>query len=91
MKIEASTKEGKRYKATFESNGRTVHFGSKNGSTYIDHKDKAKRAAYLSRHKVNEDWTDPYSPGALSRFLLWGDSTTLAANHAAYMKKFPNV
>lgn len=73
--------------ATF-SNGKTVHFGSEGSKTYLDHGDKKKREAYLARHKVNENWTDPYSAGALSRFLLWGDSTSLEANHQAFMRKF---
>jgi hypothetical protein len=73
--------------ATF-SNGKVVHFGATAGRTYIDHGDKAKRTAYIARHKVNEDWTNPYSAGALARFLLWGDSTSLEANHQAFMRRF---
>ena len=87
MKLKASTRKGKRLMATFE-NGKTVHFGSAGSKTYIDHGDKEKRAAYLKRHEVNEDWTDPYSAGALSRFLLWGDSKDLETNHIAFMKRF---
>jgi hypothetical protein len=70
------------------SNGKTVHFGAAAGRTYIDHGDKEKRSAYIARHKVNENWNDPYSAGALARFLLWGDSTSLEANHQAFMKQF---
>ena len=70
------------------ANGKTIHFGASNGKTYIDHGDKKKREAYLARHKVNENWTNPYSAGALARFLLWGDSTSLDANHSAFMRKF---
>jgi len=69
------------------SNGKVVHFGATAGRTYIDHGDKAKRTAYLARHKVNENWNDPYSPGSISRFLLWGDSTSFEANHQAFMNK----
>jgi hypothetical protein len=72
---------------TFE-NGKTVHFGQAGGQTYIDHGDKEKRAAYLKRHEVREDWSDPYSAGALSRFLLWGDSKDLETNHMAFMRRF---
>jgi hypothetical protein len=73
--------------ATF-ANGKTVHFGSAGSSTYLDRGDKKKREAYLARHRVNETWSDPYSAGSLSRFLLWGDSTSLEANHQAFMRKF---
>jgi hypothetical protein len=87
MKIQASTRKGKKLMATF-ANGKVVHFGAKGSKTYIDHGDKAKRTAYLARHASREDWSDPYSPGALSRFLLWGDSTSLEANHQAFMRRF---
>lgn len=87
MLIEASTKKTKRYVATFD-NGKVVHFGQAGGKTYIDHKDKAKRDAYLARHKKNENWDDPYSAGSLSRWLLWGDYTTLDKNHKEFMKKY---
>ena len=87
MKIEKSTRTGKRFKITF-ANGKTVHFGQQGGQTYTDHGDKAKREAYLARHKKRENWNDPYSAGSLSRYLLWGDSTSLDSNHNAFMKKF---
>jgi hypothetical protein len=87
MLIEKSNRKGKRYKVVF-ANGKVVHFGQEGGSTYIDHGDKVKRAAYLARHKKNENWSDPYSAGSLSRYLLWGDSTSLDVNHAAFMNRF---
>ena len=87
MKIQPSTRKDKKLMATF-SNGRTIHFGAKGSKTYLDHGDKVKREAYLARHRVNEKWSDPYSPGALSRWILWGDSTSLEANHQAFMRRF---
>lgn len=87
MKIESSTRKDKRFMITFQ-NGTVVHFGLKGGTTYIDSGDKVKRKNYLARHKVNEDWSDPYSPGALSRYLLWGDSTDLETNHRKFMRLF---
>lgn len=73
------------------ANGKVVHFGQKGGQTYIDHKDKAKREAYLARHKAKENWDDPYSAGALSRWLLWGDYTALDKNHTYFMKKYKKM
>jgi hypothetical protein len=87
MIIKKSTQKNKRYMLTF-SNGKTIHFGLKDGSTYIDHNDKVKRANYLARHKVRENWDDPYTAGSLSRWLLWGDFTDLGKNHQAFMKKY---
>ena len=90
MKIEPSTRKDKRFMAIFK-NGQIVHFGSKTGSTYIDHHDKIKRDNYIKRHSKNENWNDPYSAGALSRWILWGDYTTLNENHQAFMKKIKNA
>ena len=88
MLIQKSTRAGKRFMATY-ANGKVVHFGQAGGSTYIDHGDKAKREAYLARHSKRENWNDPYSAGALSRWLLWGDTTSLDTNHDAFMKRYP--
>ena len=78
----------KRYTATFKD-GKIVHFGQRGGSTYIDHKDKEKRAAYIARHSKNgENWSNPKTAGALSRFLLWGDSTSLRTNIASFKRRF---
>ena len=41
-----SNRINKKYKAIF-SDGKTTHFGSKFGSTYLDHKDIYKRFNYL--------------------------------------------
>ena len=64
MKIQKSTRKGKRLMATFK-NSKTVHFGSATGSTYIDHGDDKKKNAYLARHgrSPGENWDDAYSPG----------------------------
>lgn len=86
MIIKPSTRKDKRYQAVF-NNGKIIHFGLRCGNTYIDHGDKIKRENYIKRHAVNEDWTK-VNAGSLSRFLLWGDYTTLDANHQAFMKKF---
>jgi len=71
------------------ANGKVVHFGLDGASTYIDEGNKTKRDAYLARHKKRENWNDPFSAGALSRWLLWGDSTSLDTNHNTFMAKFP--
>jgi len=87
MLIKKSTRKGKRFMIEY-ANGKVVHFGLEGGKTYIDEGDKIKRAAYLARHQKRENWNDPYSAGALSRWLLWGDSTSLDINHTAFMNKF---
>ena len=87
MKIETSTRADKRLMATF-ANGKVVHFGQRGSQTYIDHGDERKRTAYLARHLSRENWDDPYSAGALSRWLLWGDSKSLDVNHDTFMRRF---
>ena len=88
MLIQPSTRKGKRFMATY-ANGKVVHFGQSGGKTYIDEGDKVKRENYLARHKKREDWSNPFTAGSLARYLLWGDSTSLEANHQAFMKMFP--
>ena len=90
MLIEKSNRRDKRYMATF-ANGRVVHFGMAGAENYTDHGDKEKRELYLKRHKAREDWQNPFSAGSLSRYLTWGDSTSLEKNHQAFMKRFPQT
>jgi hypothetical protein len=68
---------------------RTVDFGAAGGKTFIDHGDPALRNNYLARHgSGSEDWHRPDSPGALSRWLLWGDSPWLAENLRQFVRRF---
>ena len=87
MKIVNSNRKGKRFLAIFKD-GTKVHFGAEGASTYIDHADKAKRSAYLARHGVNETWTDPKKASRLSRYISWGDYSSIDGNIAAYKRKF---
>jgi len=88
--IYESARKDKRFLAVFVQNDIIqfkVHFGSKNGSTFIDHGDTIKRANYLKRHSVNEDWDLPNSAGSLSRWLLW-NTDNLETNIKAFKKRF---
>ena len=85
MEIYESKRKDKRFMAIVQ--GKRYHFGSKGSNTYIDHKNKKKRENYIKRHQVREDW-DEVNPGSLSRFLLWGDSTSLKKNIKDYIKRF---
>lgn len=82
-----SSRPTKKYVITFDSPKRTIHFGSKNSSTYLDHHDKQKRHNYLIRHMINEDW-DSINPGSLSAIILWGKTTDLHANLKYFLDKF---
>ena len=97
VSVKPSDKADKKYVATFclccgeskcdDEKKKKVHFGSKGSSTFIDHKDEKKKEAYLARHKVNENWNDPLTPGSLSRWILW-NKTTLTGSIKNYKKKF---
>ena len=47
------------------------------------------RDRYIQRHKQSgtEDWNDPMTAGALSRFVLW-EEPTLEASWRKYLKSF---
>jgi hypothetical protein len=90
ISISDSTKADKKLQAIFENNGRkkTVHFGAKGMTDYTLSHDKDQRERYLTRHAKRENWNDPMTPGALSRWVLWGNSTSRKTNIAEYKKKF---
>jgi len=67
-----------------------VSFGAKGYEDYTTspaNEREAKKKLYLARHKVREDWNDPMTPGALSRWVLW-NKTTLKASIADFKKRF---
>ena len=43
-----SSRQGKRYYVIYQN--KTIHFGSKDGSTFIDHHDRQIRNAWIARH-----------------------------------------
>ena len=88
ISLEPSTRPNKKYMIMFNDPKKTIHFGSKNSKTYLDHKDKKKRFNYLQRHYPNENWDNPLSAGALSAFLLWGPSTDLKTNLKEFLRRF---
>jgi len=78
-----SDKKGKKYKAII-TDGKEIHFGSDVSETYLDHKDKNKRANYLKRHLANPVERERVenlvmSPSLLSAYLLW-NTPSLAKN-----------
>jgi len=99
VNIEKSTNKDKRLKAEFclckkydeckGKNRKIVHFGLKDGKTFIDHKDEEKRKNYIARHSKSpgEDWSNPMTAGALSRFILW-EKPNLKEAIKAFKKKF---
>jgi hypothetical protein len=50
--------------------------------------DKLKRENYLKRHIKRENWDDPYTAGALSKWILWGESSNINKNLIDFKKRF---
>ena len=77
VRIEESPNKEKKLVAYFyDKDGkkfRTVHFGARGMSDYTQHKDPKRMKRYLARHGgMGENWKDPMTAGALSRWILWG-------------------
>ena len=74
---ESPNKEKKLVAYFFDENDkkiRTVHFGARGMSDYTQHKDPKRMERYLARHRnMGEDWENPMTAGALSRWILWGE------------------
>ena len=94
MKLNSVTRTpsgAKAFKAIFtmdDGRQKTVRFGT--NSNYVSNKDKTirDRTNYIKRHAVRENFNDPTSAGALSRWLLWGNSRNLAENVRAFRRRF---
>lgn len=89
--VTPSTNPEKKLDARFDVDGREkkVSFGAKGMDDYTRTHDPEQRRRYIERHgRGAENWRDPTSPGALSRYILWGESTSLARNVAAFRKRF---
>jgi len=87
MRLVRSPIEGKKWRALFDD-GTHTDFGAAGMDDYTITHDKDQRTRYLTRHRKNENWNNPKSAGALSRYILWGDSTSIETNLAAYKRRF---
>ena len=81
----------KKYDAVFvKPDGREIvqPFGQKGYSDFTKHKDVTRRTRYLKRHRgMGENWNDPTSAGALSRWILW-NKPSFKASLADYKRRF---
>jgi hypothetical protein len=90
IKIKTSNNKDKKLDAIFERDGRTkvVSFGA---SGYRDFTkpphDEERKRLYLERHQKREDWNNPVSAGALSRYVLW-NKPSLQESIKDYKKRF---
>ena len=88
--LRKSLKPAKKYDAVFETDeGRekVISFGAAGMSDFTLHHDEERKERYLNRHRKNEHWDKPDTPGALSRYILW-NKKTVKASLKDYKKRF---
>lgn len=89
--IRKSHKKEKKWDAVFEfpdGHTKTVPFGQKGYSDFTKHKNVTRRQRYLDRHSgMGENWNDPTTPGALSKWILW-NKPTLRGSIKDYKRRF---
>lgn len=90
VKLFKSPLKGKKYRAVFYEDGKQydhTDFGATGYEDYTIHKDDDRKDNYLARHDPTENWNDPYSAGALSRWVLW-NKPTLEESWNDYKRRF---
>lgn len=90
VKLIKSPLKTKKYRMEFyEKNKKIRHtdFGAEGYSDYTKHGDDKRKKRYLDRHKKRENWNDPFSAGALSRWILW-NKKTITSSFSDYKNKF---
>ncbi len=87
IKIVKSPIKTKKLRAYFNDNTHT-DFGANGYKDFILFKGNLnKKKSYIRRHSKRENWNDPKSPGALSRWILW-NKPKLRESIKNYKKKF---
>lgn len=87
--IKKSDKDGKKMTAIFTDGKKkkTIHFGAEGMSDFTIHKDPKRKERYLKRHIKRENWNNPQTAGALSRWILW-NKPTLSASIKDFKTRF---
>lgn len=86
LSIQISPLKLKKLRAFFNDNTHT-DFGGKGYSDYLQNLDNNRKQLYIKRHQVRENWNDPKSAGALSKYILW-NKKTMKGSIADYKKRF---
>ena len=87
--IQNSKKKDKKFDAVIDGK-KTVSFGAKGYSDMTQRKDEERKKRYVNRHKKNENWNDPKTPGFYAKHVLWNKST-LQASVADLKKQVPKL
>lgn len=89
ISIAKSPRPEKKWRATFENDGRqkTTDFGDSSMKDFTQSKDLARAVAYRSRHAKDLDTNDPTRAGYLSYYVLWA-GPNMRTNIRNYKEKF---
>ena len=89
LSITQSPKPGKKWRATFNNDGRQKHtdFGAAGMQDYTQHGDSERAQRYRNRHQKDLDTNDPTRAGYLSYYVLWA-SHHFDQNVRAYKRRF---
>ena len=93
VSFHTSSRPDKKYMVTVKKNGRnkTIHFGDSSMKDYTKFSRSTReshKSAYLSRHSQREHWSDPLTAGFWSRWILWGNSSSVSKNLEETKRKF---
>ncbi len=89
-KITPSDHPGKKWDAHFLVDGdhvKVVSFGARGYEDFTEHHDPERKRSYLERHAARENWAQPDTPGALSRWVLW-NKKAMKASVADFRRRF---
>jgi hypothetical protein len=90
FKLIRSPNPKKKWRGVFtDDEGKETHtdFGDATMRDYTQHGNPLRRAGYLARHRANENWNDPQTAGALSRWILW-ETPNLQTNVRRFRQRF---
>ena len=91
VSIKPSNLKDKKYTAIYYDDNKkikTIHFGLKGSTTYLDTGDDKLRSAYRARHQAIYNKSPAMSASRLSYEIIWGNSRDVNKNIASYKKKY---
>ena len=83
--VHTPANSSKKLTAIFDD-GKKITFGSKTSNTYAEGASDQKRAAYIKRHSVNENF-NKIGPASLSRYVLW-EKPSISAGVEEFKRRF---
>lgn len=89
LSVKKSTAKGKKWTATFKEGEKEkmVHFGATGYTDYTKGATDEQRKSYRARHRSGAT-ARPDTANALSYYILWGDSRSLASNLKSFKNKY---